>query len=525
MKGEGVAERVKEEFRTDPSFRDTIEIDENMKLKMEDGEVVLYRLLADSFEVKVFHQLGFEAASQTSDANVSIVEGLIKRSRQILCLRALNTTRTASEDMIPLDDSPEQQADSETEHPPLSCDVKFTAEFKLNHRLNAEMTIPALQSSVLTPFEINNRRRHFVYKDTSSSIFLLTLVELKEETLQLVVRGVDEPTGSVKEQLTDIIRARIHMLALDTLSALLRGSAKFIVDRNDVEFLRGFGAPVKHSFRIAEGVDCYVFLLYLRQNIEGSGFFHKLHCEAPGWAPEVHKLDLNPDPDETPDHLPFRSEDFTFYYNYTRSILDAVSTLTHKGAALGRKAGKGICVCRFHFPEEPTGSPPSPSPDMSTPVSDFSPAAIALRSPSESATAVAVEITNTTLEISVIIEWLDLCVRQSLVDFEVDKLMRLSRSDLLKGGVEPGAVLGFSSLRDMLEHGLSIPSMSVRQVKSEAVLRGANVKKCYERIMHDCIFSLLFKGAEGLEGLDSGDKSMWPKVSVSESREVASYQL
>ena len=192
------------------------------------------------------------------------------------------------------------QADDD---PPLSCGVKFKAEFTLNHRLNAETAILALQSSVLTPFEINNRRRYFVYKDTSSSIFYLKLEEVGKEskgkerqdkedeheedalpTLQLIVRGIDEPTGSVKEQLTDIIRARIHMLALDALSVLLRGSANFSVEKKDVEFLRGFGAPVKHSFRIAEDIDCYVFLLYLRQNIEGSGFFHKLYCEEPGWT-------------------------------------------------------------------------------------------------------------------------------------------------------------------------------------------------------------------------------------------------
>ena len=66
MKGEGVAERVKEEFRSAPSFKDTIEIDENMKYKMANGEVIVYRLMPDSFEVKVFHQSGHEAASETS---------------------------------------------------------------------------------------------------------------------------------------------------------------------------------------------------------------------------------------------------------------------------------------------------------------------------------------------------------------------------------------------------------------------------------------------------------------------------
>ncbi|GMH55382.1 hypothetical protein TL16_g01895 [Triparma laevis f. inornata] len=506
MEGEGIGKMVKEEFQK--LATSSTKNHESLRIISQPSHFIVHRLMSDCFEIKVFHQQGHAEAQKILDSSVSELTSMILRCRQVMALAELSSTREARDDLIPQDD------DDPFVKKALGCDVKFESLFVFNHRLKGDVCIAALQSSILHPFEISNRRSYFVYKDVTGSIFYLTLVDCVTK-FRLLVFGVNEPSGSVKDQLVGIIRNRCHMLALDALSSLLRSTVKFALTPMDVDFLRSFNKPTTADYVIKPDVDCYLLMLYLRQNVEGSGFFHRLATEE-GWEDDSPIIDENVEEERDGGddfkRITYRASDFTFYYNYTRSVLDAVSTLTHRGAELGRSAGKGICVLRFDFPEEKGCGPSNPGPDVEMKESRFKTNALKLSDETTpGCTVLRVSIVNTTLDTTAIKEWLQLCIRQSLVDYGVDKLMRLSRTGLLRGNrSENNMIVGFHSLKGLLSHGLDIPSMSVRHVKSETMLRGKSVRKCYERIMSDVVFKLLFRGVEGVEGLDGEKEETWP---------------
>jgi hypothetical protein len=82
------------------------------------------------------------------------------------------------------------------------------------------------------------------------------------------------------------------------------------------------------------------FLLLFRQDLCGSTYFHRLQTS------DDRSSDIDPPRDEQ--HLNLDSSSFSFYYNYAPSqndpSLQALSTLTERGASYSRDAGSGLAL-------------------------------------------------------------------------------------------------------------------------------------------------------------------------------------
>lgn len=175
--------------------------------------------------------------------------------------------------------------------------------------------------------------------------------------IDLLVFGIHEPGPSITTQLTQLLQRRLLLIAVDMLSAVLTKNPHFHWKRADLNFILSFEEewrsldethdtdPEDHvvDYEFPEPTDPGMILLYFRQNLCGSTFFHRLN----GFVGEI-KYDNENDDDDS--ELHFKAQDFTFryYYNNSPSNLDpnmqSVSTLTEKGAAFCRQAGAGIAI-------------------------------------------------------------------------------------------------------------------------------------------------------------------------------------
>ena len=179
-------------------------------------------------------------------------------------------------------------------------------------------------------------------------------------TIDLLVFGVQEPGPSITTQLTQLLQRRLLLIAVDMLSSVLTKNPHFHWKRADLNFIRFFEDEWKNldetqdaeprervidyefPHHDATHLDPGMILLYFRQNLCGSTFFHRLN-EIVG---EV-KYDSSDLP-SVEEEIAFNPHDFTFYYNNSPSKLDpkfqSVSTLTERGAAYCRQAGAGIAI-------------------------------------------------------------------------------------------------------------------------------------------------------------------------------------
>jgi len=178
-------------------------------------------------------------------------------------------------------------------------------------------------------------------------------------TIDLVVFGIQEPGPSITTQLSQLLQRRLLHIAVDMLSSVLTKNPHFHWKQADLDFIHSFEEAwraldgtedskpneqvVHYEFpNTATNLDPGMILLYFRQNLCGSTFFHRLN-EFVG--------DMQDDNNEVPStdvEIPFIAHDFTFYYNNSPSKLDpqfqSVSTLTEKGAEFCREAGAGIAI-------------------------------------------------------------------------------------------------------------------------------------------------------------------------------------
>ena len=144
------------------------------------------------------------------------------------------------------------------------------------------------------------------------------------------------------------------------LSSVLTKNPHFHWKRADLNFIHFFEDEWKHlddadaepreqvvdyefpSHVSPESLDSGMILLYFRQNLCGSTFFHRLNV----FAGEV-KYDNNDLP-SVEEEITINPNDFRFYYNNSPSKLDpkfqSVSTLTEKGESYCRQAGAGIAI-------------------------------------------------------------------------------------------------------------------------------------------------------------------------------------
>lgn len=180
-------------------------------------------------------------------------------------------------------------------------------------------------------------------------------------TIDLLVFGIHEPGPSITLQLTQLLQKRLLLIAVDMLSSVLTKNPHFHWKRADLNFVRFFedewkylddakdAEPreqvVDYEFPLdlpPESLDPGMILLYFRQNLCGSTFFHRLNV----FAGEV-KYDSNELP-SVEEEIAFNPNDFRFYYNNSPSKLDpkfqSISTLTEKGESYCRQAGAGIAI-------------------------------------------------------------------------------------------------------------------------------------------------------------------------------------
>ena len=153
-------------------------------------------------------------------------------------------------------------------------------------------------------------------------------------TIDLLVFGIHGPGPSITQQLTQLLKKRLLLIAVDMLSSVLTKNPHFHWKRADLNFIHFFEDEWKHlddadaepreqvvdyefpSHVSPESLDSGMILLYFRQNLCGSTFFHRLNV----FAGEV-KYDNNDLP-SVEEEITINPNDFRFYYNNSPSKLD-----------------------------------------------------------------------------------------------------------------------------------------------------------------------------------------------------------
>ena len=177
-----------------------------------------------------------------------------------------------------------------------ACPVKFKTSFSLYERCLPAQVVLSLEASVLHSFAVSNRRGVFVYKDESESIFYMKLKAVSgdddaSDSVELLVYGLRQPGPSVTVQLSRLLQRKVHMLAVDALSTVLTKNPHLKWKTSDLLFLRSFEKSyppaddekdVSSSLKVVEYAvpdflyDPIMLLMYFRQNICGSTYFHRL---------------------------------------------------------------------------------------------------------------------------------------------------------------------------------------------------------------------------------------------------------
>jgi len=324
--------------------------------------------------IEVFHPSGSEKASAVLSAARFVVSQTGKRVNQLLLLKNLHMSRVASSLLIS-DECADFVSDGSRENDTFgsnsfACPIKFTSTFKLFHRCSATQMILAVEATVLHSFAVSNRRGFFVYKDETGAIFYLNLSPvsssaLNENSIELKVYGVEEPGPSITQQLNEILQKRLLSLSVDTLSSLLTKNPNFNWKKEDLQLIRSFrrsfsvlgeGDEVQINsedsiYEFPEQVfDPLAVLLYFKQNLCGSTFFHRLQDQNSEQAEIDAMLTIQGEGCCSGFGLEvkFDPSEFRFFYNNAPSPLDPgyehLSTLTLKGSEYARMAGNGIAL-------------------------------------------------------------------------------------------------------------------------------------------------------------------------------------
>ncbi len=132
-----------------------------------------------------------------------------------------------------------------------SCSLKFRRQFPLYHRIR-DQALERLQAAALEGFLIANRSMMYVYRDSSGSIFYLSLVkeviggvgrphekgEKEKSFLVLLAYGVDEVGDDVVIHLTRVIEQKLAECSYNFLSFLLERNPKFHLTPLDLEVVK-----------------------------------------------------------------------------------------------------------------------------------------------------------------------------------------------------------------------------------------------------------------------------------------------
>ena len=465
--------------------------------------------------VEVHHPSGLEGARYVLSSVHKLILRQNHRVNQIMILQRLHKNRVATTLMIERDDLLPNKEDgippTQVDHPcPFSCPVVFRKEFELFHRCatNPEQVARTVETSVLHIFSLSNRRSVFVYKDESGSIFYMRLSTRggglePDGVIELIVHGIDEPSESLTKHLSRLISKKILGIAVDLLAAVLTKNPRYAWRPSDVQFVVEYNEKLREVEEIEKETESSTFfysfpasvsdpsaiLLYFRQNLCGSTYFHPLICsnssdtDAMGGAPA-----------------------FSFYYNNFPSKLSPKlqgrSTLTAKGAEFARMAGQGLALIDVSLVDS-AGSLHS----LLSPVAELCEITFPLTVSSESIQVqrldnmldvsrsgstrlsshfVKVKITDTSLRQAVLHDWIALTLNQVTSAWCIERhLERQQTGKFLKGPIDSVSLTkqadieqhipGLSALVDMYDITHSLPHPAVQKIAFDGVIRSSSV--------------------------------------------------
>ena len=431
--------------------------------------------------LNVHHPGGMDKAKDVADRTKAAIRQRCHRVNQLLLLENMHRTRNASYLMIKEENDPKEDIvtqegylkDQPKPHAgEFGCAVKFQTSFYLNHRVPRTQAVVALESKVLHNFSVSNRRGIFVYKDEEGQVFYMRLSSFSNtdgpDAILLLVHGVDNPGPSITEQLCRLLEKMLITIAIEALSSVLTKNPFFPLLPSDISFLHRFEAKLKEiegdSSLPATGYDrTYVFpdfvnpmfvLLHFRQNICGSGFFHRLN-EAGSEEKSILDDSASSSQRAASDSeisnkksLRFDPGDFALFYNNSPSQVDPtyqpVSTLTKMGDTFRRKSGSGIALVEVKLLN------PDRSPINSIQISEGNKLSDALpghldpplhmlrfrpveddTSLSESSYLLSVKIVNTLLDVNILHSWVNLSLNQAAAGWVIEKQLTQARNVLI----------------------------------------------------------------------------------------------
>lgn len=500
--------------------------------------------------IKAYHPAGPELASAVLSNVLRLISICGHIVNQVLLLERLHQSRMASSLLIPPESNPSDVDRSvRFQAGAFQCPVVFQTDFELFHRCatSPSQVARSLEASVMHIFGISNRRHYFVYKDESGSIFYMELIAAgggaeSDGTIGLLVYGVDEPGPSVTLQLTALLQKRLLLIAVDMLSSVLIKNVQYNWRSADLLFVRSFEKKYERvdqhtndqeptlsnpSDRIYAFPD-YVFdpgmiLLYFRQNLCGSTYFHMLNSS--DWGQTVQ-----PEAKSLEDAVRLDALNFVFFFNNTPTKLDpkfqGVATLTEKGIIFARQTGSGIAIIELELLDQ-EGKPMSEI-HLSSNALQINPfmaseAAMQYReisaSPPECGAhpkfSVRVKISATALKKQSIHDWIYLSLRQSLIAWTIERHLELVQRQLLLPSTSACALTGMSQREiarnmatDTISPGLSflssalkmaqcLPHPAVLKWEQQGVVRSSAVAFVTMELLERCLLDQLLIESRG----------------------------
>ncbi|GKY95522.1 hypothetical protein MPSEU_000513900 [Mayamaea pseudoterrestris] len=409
--------------------------------------------------IQVHHPSGSNASAETLSMIRGLILAICLRTNQILLLKRLHVTRVASTLLIPNLPSTDLSASALNPIGTLAfspgafrCPMVFEYSFTVFYRCAASLPqiARAVKSTVLHPFTINNNRSHFVYKDESESVFYMELAPREDNQIVLLVYGVCEPCLSVTSQLTALIDKKLLQIAVDTLSSLLTKNSHYIWKDKDLEFVqkfeevwtkvdlgREFNAPQERVYTFdGQLFDRGFLMLFFRQNLCGSSFFHVLNH-----ASAALRTPLEDGTTDIPS---------LFFYNNAPATLDPKlqpnSTLTVEGAEYARMAGTGVAIIEVQFS---TKTSDSVRESVSNHVSELPYPVLLPAVHAHDSTGiigdhdlwVRVKVTSTALHRDAVHRWVKLTLDQVLLSSTIERHIELMQSRIAAPGVSTVAEL------------------------------------------------------------------------------------
>lgn len=497
-------------------------------------------------------------------------------------LNSLHRNRTASSFLIPGDgdldewkSGEEKTGNRENSSGSLfnpgsfSCPVKFKTSFPLYHRCVAGQVIVSLEASVLDSFAVSNRRGVFVYKDESDAVFYMKLKAAGSDEgancVELLVFGLQLPGPSVTRQLVRILQRRLLVLAVDVLSIVLSKNPQFNWKSSDVKFLRSFEdawlslEDEMNVPRVDKDVDyalpSFVYdpimlLLFFRQNICGSTFFHRFqeaNIESESLREDCYRGPSIIPEDDDGMMVPFDSREFAVFYNNTPSPLDPelqpVSTLTDKGAEYSRKTGMGIALIEVtlidHDGQVVQELVVGRSPKKTMCMPDINIDSLRLRKEEKgykneqrngnSDYRIRISIVDTALDRDALHSWVLLSLNQVLAAWVIERHIQDSQLGLFEppqtGSDEDKSCKslltykernltvdtlrpGLSYLLEMLDASHKLPHPAIAKLEMSGVIKASSVATISLGLVEKCLNGLTWKetresSSHGLESLET----------------------